>query len=246
MSRQVLMTGVSSGIGLALGRHLLERGDQVWGISRRVSPLQGLPGFTGAQADLTDPAQTARALSGFTGQFSSLDLVVLNAGRLGRIAGMREVPIAELEQLMAVNVWANKTVIDLLGDAGIGLRQVVAISSGASVRGNRGWNGYAISKAALNMLVQLYAAEQPETHWLALAPGLVDTAMQEYLCGLPPDERFASLAALRQRRGTGEMPTPEQLAPRLAEVIFRAPGLAGSGQFLDLRDVATENPPSDG
>ena len=53
-----------------------------------------------------------------------------------------------------------------------------------------GWNGYALSKAALNMMMKLYAAERPGTDFSALAPGLVDTAMQEAMRQQPADPLF--------------------------------------------------------
>ena len=84
--------------------------------------------------------------------------------------------------------------------------QVIAISSGASQSGSRGWNGYSLSKAALNMLVKLYAGERPETHFTSLAPGLIDTAMQDYLTNLPEDSRYAPLEVLKAAKGTPKMP----------------------------------------
>ena len=46
------------------------------------------------------------------------------------------------------------------------------------------------------MLIALYADEFPNTHFTALAPGLIDTAMQDYLTQLPPDPRYAPLERL--------------------------------------------------
>jgi NAD(P)-dependent dehydrogenase (short-subunit alcohol dehydrogenase family) len=207
------------------------------GISRRATPLLGQAGFHDHQCDLTDEAGVGEVVRLLQKQFQMLDLVVLNAGALGAIGDMRETGLDELRRLMDVNVWANKTLLDELVRAGTELRQVVAISSGAAIVGNRGWNGYAISKAALNMLVQLYAQELPGVHFSAIAPGLVDTAMQDYLCGLEPNENFPSLEGLRSRRKTAEMPGPDELATRLADVISRAPKLIPSGQFLDIRKV---------
>jgi NAD(P)-dependent dehydrogenase (short-subunit alcohol dehydrogenase family) len=68
-----------------------------------------------------------------------------------------ETPSADLKQVMEVNLWANKAIMDWLHGWGRPIDQILMISSGAAVLGNKGWNGYALSKAALNMLARLYA-----------------------------------------------------------------------------------------
>ena len=113
------------------------------------------------------------------------------------------------------------------------------ISSGAAVNGNKGWGAYALSKATLNMLAKLYAHEFPETHVCALAPGLVDTAMQDYLCDsqLVDADRFPSVNTLRDARGTASMPTAAQIA---SQITAKTADLRAhpSGSFLDVRNLA--------
>lgn len=242
MTRTVLLTGVSSGIGEALALNYLEQGNQVFGISRRTpEQLTKHPGFHFRSHDLTQHNETENIVEELLHEVDHLDLVILNAGILGRIDDMRSTSLADLKELMDVNTWANKTLIDCLYSGGRSIGQIVTISSGAAVNGNRGWNGYSISKAALNMLTMLYAAENPQTHFVALAPGLVDTAMQEYLCGHGSDERFPSLNVLKSKRETSEMPTPGQLAPRLATIIDSLPEISETGSFVDIRSLPVES-----
>jgi NAD(P)-dependent dehydrogenase (short-subunit alcohol dehydrogenase family) len=110
------------------------------------------------------------------------------------------------------------------------------ISSGASVLGNRGWSGYSLSKAALNMLARLYSHEFPGTHISALAPGIIDTSMMEHLCKEADATRFPALQRLREARGTPAMPTPETAARQVIEVL---PLLRErpSGAFIDIREL---------
>ncbi|MBT5707324.1 MAG: SDR family NAD(P)-dependent oxidoreductase, partial [Verrucomicrobia bacterium] len=115
------------------------------------------------------------------------------------------------------------------------IAQVVAVSSGASVNGNRGWGGYSISKAALNMLVKLYASERQDIHFCALAPGLVDTDMQEHIRTLPDDTPFPSVARLKEASGTDAMPDPQTAGRSFLETVDRLPGLIESGSFADIR-----------
>ena len=111
-----------------------------------------------------------------------------DVGGLGALV-LWELAVDEMKRVMEINVWANKTVLDWLHNSAVRVDQVVMISSGAAVLGNRGWGGYALSKAALNMLARLYAHEFPQTHLCALAPGIIDTAMMDYLCEQAGDHR---------------------------------------------------------
>jgi benzil reductase ((S)-benzoin forming) len=141
-----------------------------------------------------------------------------------------------MKQVLDVNLWANKAVLDGIFRIGIHLRRVVTISSGAAIHGGRGWNAYSISKAALNMLTALYAAEHPQVHFCALAPGIIDTAMQDKIAALPDEERFASFDRLKKAKGTELMPSPEQAAARLVKGIEKA-GHECSGEFLVIDDL---------
>lgn len=242
-SPKVLITGVSSGIGHALAHEYLRRGWTVFGLSRRTpDSLLVHKEFHFQTLDLTDPPAVMLQVPALVEATDKLDLVILNAGVLGRIADMSQVSIDELQSTMRTNVWANKTLLDVLLDGRRKVSQVVTISSGAAVNGNRGWNGYAISKAALNMLTQLYAAENRETHFSAVAPGLVDTAMQDQLCGMTDQvERFPSLGVLQAKRGGPEMPEAIQLAPRLADYLQQLPDHIESGDFVDIRQPLSKN-----
>ena len=237
MSRHILITGVSSGLGYGLAKHYLSTGSRVYGMSRRKpDDLCAREGFSFESVDFKEPEEAARATSKLLSSVESLDLVLLNAGMLNGIKDMADTSVAEIEEVMRVNVWANKVLLDVLFSAGIAVKQVIGISSGASKSGSRGWNAYSLSKAALDMLMNLYAKEQTNTHFLAFAPGTVDTAMQDYLCGLPEDERFPVVDRLKKARGTEAMPTPEEIAPRLVEA-FKQIKAHPSGSFVDIREL---------
>lgn len=231
--RKVLITGVSSGLGRALAESQLQAGREVWGCSRRVPEELVEKGLRHLELDLSDEMGAA-PLRAWLPEGAVWDLVILNAARLGEIRDMADTPLSDLRLTMEVNVWSQKWTLDALFDRSAVVRQVVAISSGASQSGNRGWNGYGISKAAMNMLMALYAAERPDTHFTALAPGLVETAMQDYLGGLPDDPRFSTVARLKQARGTSDMPDAATCAGILEEVF---PKLLRreNGSFVDIR-----------
>ncbi|TVP92630.1 MAG: SDR family NAD(P)-dependent oxidoreductase [Thioalkalivibrio sp.] len=231
--RSALVTGNSSGLGLGLTRMLMRGGAAVYGLSRSGCPAS----TTGdVQVDLADDAAIAPAMARLLDGVERLDLVVLNAGLLGNIQSMQEADIRELRQVMDVNVWANKPILDHLLSSGVEVGQIVAISSGASVSGNFGWSGYSISKAALNMFVQLYAHEFPGTPMHSLAPGLIDTAMQEYISQEVDTERFPALKRLQEARGTEVMPDNDTAAQGILNSLERLRTVP-TGSFVDLREL---------
>ncbi len=237
MLRKVLITGVSSGIGLGLAREYLGQGVQVLGLSRRQpKEFSERESFRFERADLRKPDETREAIGRLLKGAEGLDLVILNAGVLGRVADMGEISVEEFREVMEVNLVANKVLMDAVFAQEIPVMQVVAISSGAATTANRGWNAYSISKAALNMMVALYAAERPETHFAALAPGIVDTPMQDRISEMPREGRFSSLEMLRSAKGSPMMPKPEEAAPRLVDGIAKATKFP-SGSFLDINSL---------
>ncbi len=234
----ILITGASPMPVLALAKLWLERGDRVLALQRRSSPLLGHPHYRELRADLAAlealPAQVRELASGA----HEIDRVVLNAAIAAPLRDMADTPLSELKQLMDVNTWANKQVLDALYGSGARIRQVIGISSGAAVRGSRGWNGYSLSKAAFAMLIQLYAAERTETHFCSLMPGIVHTQMQDDLAGTTAEERrkFPALERLLAARGTPDMPLPDAAAPALLAAFDRALK-EPSGALLNLRDL---------
>lgn len=232
----VFITGVSSGIGYGLAQHYLGRGWRVYGVSRRAPTDLIAQGLHFAPLDLRHDVEVARVIRRLLGAAFRLDLLILNAGIIGRVAPLAQQSLTELRDVQEVNVWANKVVLDTVFATCSAVIQVVAISSGAGVRGKRGLGGYCVSKAALNMLIQVYAEEHPPTHFTALSPGVIDTPMQDYLCSLPDDADNPTLSSLRSRRGTAAMPDIATGSTQLATMIGHLPAQVATGSYADLRD----------
>lgn len=222
----VFITGISSGIGKSLALEFLNHGYHVDGISRR--PLDfSHDNLTHTKADITDNDSINNLKLK-----DHYDLVILNAGVLGAIQKLKDAGLAELKEVMDINLWGQKLIIDkFLSESKI--KNIVAISSGAAVSGSLGWSGYSLSKAALNMLIQLYAAEEIKTKFIALAPGLVDTKMQEYISSIDTNY-YPNLKRLQEARGTQAMPSPEEFSKifhhNLDWILSH-----NSGDFLDFR-----------
>lgn len=236
MTKHACITGVSSGLGYGLAKVLLHRGVKVFGCSRRAPDDLIRKGLIFKSLDLRDPAHGLKAFNSLIKAVDCFDLVILNAGKLGQIRDMADTPIEDLHETMEINVWSNKWILDALYSNPCQINQVVAISSGASQSGSRGWNGYSISKAALNMLIKLYAGERPSTHFSSLAPGLIDTAMQDYLTSLPKDDRYGPLEILKAAKGTKTMPSGESCARSLLDCFPELKKLK-SGSYADIRKL---------
>ena len=235
----VFITGNSSGLGYGLTEALLERDAIVWGMSRTGCALK--PKYDDV---LRDRVQDLGSLNSIDEGLDSLlsdclrlDLVVLNAGILGRIQEISNTDVHDLEHIMRVNVWANKVILDWFIERQIPVDQVVAVSSGAAVNMNYGWGGYSLSKAALNNLVTLYAQEMPDTHLTAFAPGLVDTGMQDYLCGDVDSDEFPSVQKLKDARGTDDMPSPREAGDTIIDLLDTLKTDYESGAFVDIRSM---------
>ena len=235
----VFMTGNSSGLGLGLTEALMDRNAIVWGMSRSGCPLKSRfdDVLRDQQQDLGNLNTIEDGLERLLSDCLRLDLVILNAGMLGRIQEISHTDVHDLEHLMRVNVWANKVILDWLIERQIPIDQIVAISSGAAVNMNYGWGGYSMSKAALNNLVQLYAPEMPDSHLIALAPGLVDTGMQDYLCGEVDSGDFPSVQKLKDARGTESMPKPRAAAEQILDLLPSLRENHESGSFVDIRKL---------
>jgi len=184
-SRVALVTGGSQGLGLALTRALDAAGWRVVVDARHGDALRRavghLPGVIPVEGDVTDPMHRADLVDAVT-VAGRLDLLVHNATALGPspLPPLADLPVAELERILAVNVLAPLALTQLLVDRLRAVRgTVVTVSSDAAVEAYPGWGGYGSSKAALDQLTAVLAAEEPDLHVYALDPGDMNTAMHQ-------------------------------------------------------------------
>lgn len=232
----ILITGNSSGLGAGMTKYYLSRDHQVFGCSRRGCDIQSKR-LHDIRCDLSDLEAIPTVLNQLLMSTDGLDLVMLNAGILGEIKELHNTSMDEIRQIMDINVWSNKVIMDWLYQWGKSIKQIVMISSGASILGNRGWGGYALSKATLNMLARLYSQEFLNTHVSVIAPGLIDSAMMDYLCVEPDAEEYPAVQRLRKARGTVAMPKPDEAARRIASMLPKLLEF-DSGSYIDIRQLA--------
>jgi NAD(P)-dependent dehydrogenase (short-subunit alcohol dehydrogenase family) len=224
-----VVTGAGRGLGLALARALLSGGWSVVADARRAGHLAAaLPGAVIVPGDVTDPAHRdalAAAVRGLalTGGHR-LDLLVNNASDLGPspLPRLADVPLAAARRVVETNVLAPLALTQLflpLLRAARGI--VVNVSSDAAVEAYEGWGAYGSSKAALDQLTAVLAAEEPGLSVYAVDPGDMRTEMHQ--AAFPGED-------------ISDRPEPESVVPALLQLIatrppsgrVRAADLAGS------------------
>jgi NAD(P)-dependent dehydrogenase (short-subunit alcohol dehydrogenase family) len=228
----IFISGISSGIGKGLAHFYADKGVKVYGISRRDLDYNH-KNIKHMRCDISE-LNSSDDLSSLI-DTKELDLVILNAGVLGNMTSMKDASMSDLKSTMDTNLWAQKSILDIFLK-NYNVKSIFGISSGAAINGNVGWSGYSLSKAAFNMLIQLYAKENPDIHFLAFAPGLVDTAMQDYISNEVDSNEFPSVERLQQAKGTSDMPTPNQFAIKFDESLIRVSKME-SGRFVDIRKL---------
>jgi NAD(P)-dependent dehydrogenase (short-subunit alcohol dehydrogenase family) len=180
-----LITGASQGLGRALARSLSTRGWRVV-MSGRDAQLLGkladeLPTAVVLRGDVSD-AGHRQALAAAVDAFGRLDLLVNNASALGPspLPYLSGYPVDALRAVYETNVLAPLALTQLLLPrlrAGAGV--VLNLSSDAAVEPYEGWGGYGSSKAALDQLSAVLAAEEPLVRVYAVDPGDMRTQMQQ-------------------------------------------------------------------
>jgi NAD(P)-dependent dehydrogenase (short-subunit alcohol dehydrogenase family) len=184
--RTAIVTGGSRGLGRALVRTLADQGWLVVTDGRDAAALEQAVGdldrVVAVPGDVTDPQHRRRLVETAVEIGGRLDLLVNNAGGLGPspLPGLADYPLDELTDLFVVNVVAPLGLIQtalptLIANGGA----IVNITSDASVEAYEGWGGYGSTKAALDHVGRVLAAEHPELRVLTIDPGDMRTQMHQ-------------------------------------------------------------------
>ena len=159
-----LVTGAASGIGRAAVDALLARGAAVVGldVDPKVETILARPDFLGLACDVTDEAAVTAAVAKTVAAFGGLDMLILNAGIFPAARKIADLPLADWDRVMRVNLDANLLLLrlghPLLALAPGGGRVVVIGSKNVPAPGP-GAAAYSASKAALYQLARVAALE---------------------------------------------------------------------------------------
>ena len=217
----IVITGASSGIGMATARRAAALGAQVALVARSADVLEGLAAELNEQgatavafpADLRDPAQARHAITAAAERFGRIDVLINNAGQsaAGRV---EEVDLDAFRQIVELNVFgpvaAMQAAIPFMRANGGGV--IVNISSNVSKMQIPGLGAYAATKAALNMLSATARGELglENIRVLTVYPRQTETAFGRNAIG---SQRIRD--ALRASASHSQMDSPELVAERI-------------------------------
>ncbi|MFJ2886074.1 SDR family NAD(P)-dependent oxidoreductase [Streptomyces sp. NPDC087305] len=191
-----IITGASKGLGRALAEALAARGwdlvldartegvlaEAAAAVAAYGTRVEAVPG------DVTDAVHRAELVAA-AGKLGGVDLLVSNASALGAepLVRLDELTLDGLRRALEVNVVAAlglvQEALPLLRASGAGA--VIAVSSDAAAEAYETWGGYGASKAALDHLAAVLAAEEPGLRVWAVDPGDMGTDL--YAAAVPDD-----------------------------------------------------------
>jgi NADP-dependent 3-hydroxy acid dehydrogenase YdfG len=190
MSKRVVVTGASSGIGEATARLFAEHGWQVVAVARRADRLAALAADLATKdadihpivADLTDPDDIARVRDAVAA-LGPLHALVNNAGGAFGLATVEESDPADWRAMFEINVLAVKNLVSALlpalreGARDAGVADILTVTSISAKIAYEGGGGYNAAKAGAHMLMaalRLELAGEP-IRVIEIAPGMVKT-----------------------------------------------------------------------
>ncbi len=227
MTATAIVTGGSRGLGFAVAADLARAGWHVIIDARNAEALRAAAAAIGVRAvpgDVAEPAHR-RALVEAASATGRLDLLVNNASTLGAspLPRLRDLGLEVVEHVYRVNVIAALGLIqEALPMLAASNGAVLNITSDAAVEAYEGWGGYGSSKAALELLSNVLAVEEPQLRVWWLDPGDMRTQMhqeafpEEDISDRPEPETVvpAVRALLEQRPASGRMLATELLVGR--------------------------------
>lgn len=186
-----LITGASRGIGAAVAKRYAEEGAELILVSRTVGGLEATDDAVqkaGSRAmlvplDLRNHDLIDSLGAEISKKYGKLDIVVGNAASLGVLTPLAHADPKMWAEVIETNLTANWRLIrsmdPLLQKSEAG--RAIFVTSGAAKAAFAYWGAYAVSKAALEMLVRTYAAENAKTNVRAnlIDPGIVATQMRK-------------------------------------------------------------------
>jgi NAD(P)-dependent dehydrogenase (short-subunit alcohol dehydrogenase family) len=232
--RTALITGASRGLGLALASALADEG---WTL---IIDARGKDALESASAELSErtsviaipgdvsDAGHRNALANAAREAGGLDALVNSASILGPSPqpALLDYPLDVLEEVYRTNTLSPLALIQLLGNELKQDARIINVTSDAAVEPYEGWGGYGSSKAALEQLSNILAAENPNLRVYRVDPGDMRTRMHQEAF---PDEDIS------------DRPLPEESVPGFLELItgdlpsgrYEARALAASTSIRD-------------
>lgn len=186
LKKHFVITGISSGLGLALARALLKAGHKVEGCGRRQDPIPASEAdgygnrYLYRQLDIMDFDAVCDWASDIQNPERPIDFLIHNAALIHTNANLWEIDREQLNNVLQVNVMGTFNVLQAFvpGMLSEGRGMIITLSSGAGRMGISQISGYCASKWAVEGLTKSLAEELPNgMAAFPMSPGMVDTDM---------------------------------------------------------------------
>ena len=187
MNRNILITGVSQGLGKALTEKFISLGNQVMGCSRSSDKIQQLQKqYSQHNFQVVDVADNSQVQQWIESLPLTPDLVINNAAIINYPNSLWEVPADEFSQLIDINIKGTANIIRYV------VPKMLTVSEGIIVNYSSGWGRstspdvapYCASKWAIEGLTQALSQElPPNLATIALNPGIIHTEMLDICFG---------------------------------------------------------------
>ena len=186
--RVAIVTGASSGIGLATVKKLLENDIAVFGMARRSEPPEALSGdFTYISGDIGVREDRERLVRAAEERFGHIDILVNSAGVAPKVrADLLEMTEESYDRVMNINTRGTLFLTQLvaksmISNPGAGRCVIVNISSLSAYTSSVSRGEYCISKAGVSMITSLFADRLAEYGIMVneIRPGIIATGMTE-------------------------------------------------------------------
>jgi len=229
--KNVFIAGVDSGIGYGLAEEYLARDYTVFAIGKATpKSLISHPRFYFMPIDMYNADLVRDELRDFV-VARSFDRAILTAGIYPDMRNMIDITLETMRYVMNINVWSQKHIIDALL-AHSQIKQIVVLSASPNLFNHYGMGSYAISKAALNTMIELYAEEFSHVHLSAIAPALIQTPT---FSAFIQDENSARYPITQRIRDSVILPL-NQAVPRLMDAMENVKKLK-SGSFAEMKKL---------
>lgn len=229
----LVLTGHSKGIGQALLVHFLgQDGMQIHALSRTKGQLSH-PQLTEWTVDLSDAAAVEAILSEIFPRIpADRYLLINNAGWIGEIKPTGKLQSTAMQRTLQLNLLTPMLLSNAFAQAygnSPGQKLICNLSSGAASKPLPGWASYCSSKAGLEMFSKVMDAEWRSAAFrvFSVAPGIVDTDMQEEIRAAHPED-FPAAARFRDYHSEGKLSSAAAVAEKIGFMI------AHSDQFSDV------------
>ena len=217
-----VVTGGSSGIGLATAKRLVDEGAHVVIMGRREKELEEAAAFieknvTTVVGDVSRLDDLDRLYAVVKEKHGHVDILFANAGA-GTIAPLAAATEAHFDQTFDVNVkgmfFTVQKALPLFRDGG----SIILTSSVSNVKGLPGFTAYAASKAAVRNFARGWALELKDRKIRVncMSPGAIDTPALATTTGLTPEQAEQAAAQFTSQIPMGRRGTPAEIAAAVA------------------------------